>query len=91
MRHSKGSKIPKFKSYKEEAKFWDTHESTDFLDEFRPARLRFPKPRKRLISIRLPEAEIIGLKRIAARKGIGYITLLRTWITERFFREVGRT
>ena len=83
-----GQKMQKFKSFEDEARFWDTHDSTAFLEEFSPAKLEFPKPRKRLVSMRLPEAEIIGLKRIAARKGIGYLTLLRMWITERFFREV---
>ena len=28
------SKIPKFKSEEEEAKFWDTHDLTNYLDEF---------------------------------------------------------
>lgn len=29
------SKIPKFKSEEEEVKFWDEHELTEFLDEFK--------------------------------------------------------
>ena len=81
-------KLPKFKSYADEARFWDTHDSAGFIREFTPAQLEFPKPRKRLVSMRLPEAEIIGLKRIAARKGVGYLTLIRMWLTERFFREI---
>jgi len=28
-------KIPKFKSDEEAAKFWDTHDSTDYLDELK--------------------------------------------------------
>ena len=86
----KTTKGPKFKSFKEEAKFWASHDTTEFLDEFKPARLKFPKPRRKLISMRLPESEITGLKRIAARKGIGYLTMLRTWVTERFFKELGK-
>lgn len=86
---NKQTKIPKFRSFEEEARFWDTHDSSAFLSEFTPAgEVKFPKPRKRLVSIRLPDSEIVALKRIAARKGIGYLTLLRIWITERFFREV---
>ncbi len=88
MKKHKRPRIPKFSSYEEEAKFWDSHDTTQFLDEFTAAHLEFPKPRKKLVSMRLPEAEIIGLKRIAARKGIGYLTLIRIWLTERFFREV---
>jgi len=28
-------KIPKFKNYKEEAKFWDTHDISDYIDEMK--------------------------------------------------------
>ena len=88
MKKNKSVRIPKFNSYKEEAKFWDAHEVTEFLDELKPAALQFPKPRMKLVSMRLPEPEIIGLKQLASRKGIGYLTLIRIWITERFFREI---
>ena len=81
-------KIPKFNSYKEEAKFWDTHDTTEFLGELKPAKLKFPKPGKKLVSMRLPEAEIIGLKKIAARKGLGYLSLVRMWVTERLLEEI---
>ena len=81
-------KLPKFRSAKEEALFWDKHDTTRFLSEFEPVRVEFPKPKKRLVSMRLPEPEIIGLKRIAAKKGIGYLTLIRMWVTERFFQEI---
>jgi hypothetical protein len=27
-------RIPKFRSVQEEAQFWDTHDTTDYLDEF---------------------------------------------------------
>lgn len=81
-------KIPKFSSYKDEAKFWDTHDTTQFLGEFKPAEAKFPKPRMKLISMRLPEPEINGLKKIAHRKGIGYLTLVRLWVTERYFKEL---
>ena len=82
------SKLPKFKSYKEEAEFWGEHDTTQFLSEFEPVSIKFPKPKKKLVSMRLPEPEIIGLKRIAARKGIGYLTMIRMWVTERFFKEI---
>lgn len=88
MRETKKSRLPKFKSLEEEARFWDTHESTEFLEGFRPAKLGFPKPRRRLVSMRLPESEITALKRVAARKGLGYLTLTRMWVTERLFREL---
>ena len=84
----KKSKLPKFKSHKEEAKFWDTHDTTKYLDEFKTAKLDFSKSRKKLVSMRLPEPEIAGLKQIAARKGIGYLTMIRMWVTEKFVQEM---
>ena len=91
MRKHRKSNIPVFHSYKEEARFWDSHSASEFLDELEPVKVQFPKPRKKLISLRLPEPEIIGLKRIAAKKGIGYLTLMRIWVTERFFEELKKT
>ena len=84
----KKSKIPKFKTNKDEAEFWDRHETTKFLKELKPVSVKFSKPKMKLVSMRLPEPEIAGLRRIAARKGIGYLTLIRIWVTERFFKEI---
>jgi hypothetical protein len=35
------SKIPRFESYEEEAEFWDTHDTTEFEDEFEPVEVTF--------------------------------------------------
>ena len=84
----KPKRIPKFKSEQEEAKFWHTHSVTDYLHELKEVHnVKFPKPRKRLISVRMDDAMIKPLKKIAAAKGIGYLTLIRIWIAERLFRE----
>lgn len=81
-------KIPKFKSYEEEAKFWDTHDTTGFLDELKEVHnIKFPKPRKRLISVRVDEPMIRSLKAVASSKGIGYLTLIRMWLMERLSKE----
>ena len=84
------TKIPKFKSGREEARFWETHDVTDFLNELNPVKnkITFPKPQRRLVSMRLPESEIMGLKQVASRKGIGYLTLIRMWVTEKLLVEI---
>ncbi|MGQ9628521.1 MAG: CopG family antitoxin [Anaerolineae bacterium] len=33
------AKIPEFKSYEEEAEFWATHDSTDYLDDMEPVEI----------------------------------------------------
>ena len=35
-------KIPDFKSDKEEAEFWDTHDSTEYIDWSKAERVSFP-------------------------------------------------
>ena len=53
---SKLKSIPAFKTEAEERKFWETHDSTDYVDWRKAERVRFPnlKPSTTAISIRLP-------------------------------------
>ena len=81
-------KTPKFKNEEEEAKFWDTHDGTDFLDDFEEVKAEFPKPRKRAVPILLDEGRIGLLKKFAGQKGIGYGTLIKMWVVERLNYEL---
>lgn len=88
MKSTSSKTIPKFKSEREEAKFWKTHSVTDYEDDLTESTgIRFPKPRKRLISLRIDDTMISSLKRTAAKKGLGYLTLIRLWIAERLAKE----
>lgn len=81
-------RIPKFRNTEEEAKFWDAHSLTEYANELKEVNnVRFPKPRKRLISVRFDDAQIRSLKEVASTKGIGYLTLVRMWIAERLSKE----
>jgi CopG antitoxin of type II toxin-antitoxin system/Meiotically up-regulated gene 113 len=55
---SKRKSIPVFKTEAEERKFWETHDSADYIDWSKAERVRFPnlKPSTTAISIRLPVA-----------------------------------
>lgn len=75
-------KIPKFKSEKEEAEFWATHDSADYIEGTREAKVKFTRPKKKLVSLRLDDRTINELKKIAERKGIGYLELVRMWVLE---------
>ena len=83
------SKIPQFKDEKEESEFWDTHDSTQFFDEFEEVDIDIidARPRLKQISLRLDPHTIDALKNIAATKGIGYKTMMRMWIVERLGQE----
>ena len=80
--------IPKFKSEHDEVQFWKTHSITEFEDELVEVKnIHFRRPRKRLISLRVDEHMIASLKESAAKKGLGYLTLVRMWIAERLSKE----
>jgi hypothetical protein len=48
--------IPKFRNEAEERRFWQTHDSSDYIDWTKAAPARFPnlKPSTTAISLRLP-------------------------------------
>ena len=81
------SKIPRFKSLEEERKFWDTHSITEFMNELKPVKVEFVRPKKKLISLRLDTSQIESLKEIASHKGLGYLSLIRYWLAERLSKE----
>jgi len=82
------AKIPKFKSEKEEALFWEKHDLTEFEKELKPVKVEFPKPTKKLISLRLSPEQISSLKYVASKKSIGYLTLIRMWLSEKLNQEL---
>lgn len=87
------AKTPKFATLQEEADFWDTHDSTDYLDDTTEVDITFvdARPRKTQISLRLDPHTIAQLKTIAAQRGVGYQTLIRMWVMERMSQELAKT
>ena len=81
------NKIPKFKTLEAERDFWDTHSITDFMNTLKPVKVEFIRPKKKLISLRLDAPQIESLKEIASHKGLGYLSLIRHWISERLSQE----
>ena len=80
--------IPDFSNDEEAAEFWDTHDFAEYVDDTEPAPdVQFRLQNLKQISLRLSPGQIMTLKVIAARKGIGYQTMLRMWITERLQQE----
>ena len=74
-------KIPKFKNLKEERKFWDSQESTNYLDDFEEAKdVVFVRPKKQVISLRLEPQIINKLKELAHQEGLPPTTYARMLI-----------
>lgn len=82
-------KIPKFKNEDEEARFWNTHDSTEYLDWSKAKNIIFPnlKPTSRSISIRLPEYIINEVKVKANRLDVPYQTLMKQYIAKEALRK----
>jgi len=75
-------KIPKFKNEDEEAKFWNSHSSVDYIDWSKAQNVIFPnlKPTSRSISIRIPEYIISRVKVEANKLDIPYQSLMKQYI-----------
>src|SRR5690242_6860627 len=78
------SRIPTFKTIEEEAAFWDTHSSEEFLDELTPVEnVKFVKAQpKKVLTVRFDEDTFEKLAKEAKEKGIGPSTLARMVILE---------
>ena len=83
-------KIPKFKNEDSERRFWNKHDSTDFIDWENGKRVVLGKlkPSSRTISIRLPEMMIEELKLLANKKDVPYQSLLKMFLAERIESEL---
>jgi predicted DNA binding CopG/RHH family protein len=84
------TKIPKFKSEREERSFWTKRDSADFIDWSKAKRAKFPdlQPSTRTISLRLPQMLIDELKILAHKRDIPYQSLLKSFLAERVREEL---
>jgi len=82
-------KAPAFKNEEEEFEFWSTHDSTEYMDWSRAARVSFPnlKPSTRTISLRLPAWLLDELKVLANKQDVPYQSLLKMYLSERIAQE----
>jgi|SRR5918999_4814459 predicted DNA binding CopG/RHH family protein len=76
------SRIPDFKNYEEEAKWWETHNLADYQDEFEIVEAEFAKNLSHGLTIRLDPETLNKVRSLAKKKGIGPTTLIRMWILE---------
>jgi hypothetical protein len=85
----RASKIPVFNSIEEEAEFWDTHDSTDFEDEFEDVDdVEFVGVISRgYASMRMDDETLDELQKCAEAKHVALPDLLYTWIEERLAAE----
>ncbi len=82
--NKKPKSIPTFRTEAEERKFWETHDSTDYINWSKAERVRFPnlKP-STTISIRLPLGLLEQIKIAANKRDVPYQSLIKMWLAEK--------
>ncbi len=75
---------PEFKTEAEERAFWESHDSSDYVDWEQAQRASFPnlKPSTKTISLRLPEMLLERIKIEAHKRDMPYQSLIKAWLAE---------
>jgi predicted DNA binding CopG/RHH family protein len=86
-------KFPVFSSEVEERRFWQSHDSTEYMDwsDARPVVLPELKPSTKSISLRLPESMLEQLKLLAHKRDVPYQSLVKIFLAERLQSELHPT
>lgn len=72
------------KTEAQERAFWESHDSSDYVDWKRAQNASFPnlKPSTKTISLRLPEALLDRIKVEANKRDMPYQSLIKAWLAE---------
>ena len=81
--------VPHFRSEAEERRFWETHDSTDYIDWSKARRVQFPnlKLSTTAISLRLPLGLLDRIKVAANKRDVRYQSLIKVWLAEKIDAE----
>jgi predicted DNA binding CopG/RHH family protein len=81
---TKLNKIPIFKTEQEERKFWESNDSSEYLDLSKAKPAVFPnlKLSTRTISLRLPEGLLNNIKVEANKRDMPYQSLIKAWLAK---------
>lgn len=77
--------IPEFASEAEERRFWESHDSADYVDWSKAEAVRLPnlRPSTTSISLRLPVSLLEEIKVAAHKRDVPYQSLIKTWLAEK--------
>ncbi len=75
---------PEFQSEAEERAFWESHDSSEYVDWDAAQNVNLPnlKPSTKTISLRLPVALLERIKIEANRRDMPYQSLIKAWLAE---------
>ena len=80
--------IPKFKTEAEEREFWETHDTTGYVDWSKAQWVTFPNlklsaPSTKTISLRLPERLLSEIRSEARKRDVPYQSLMKIWLSDK--------
>jgi predicted DNA binding CopG/RHH family protein len=77
--------IPRFANEAEERAFWESHDSSDYLDWAKATKVVMPnlKPTTQTISLRLPLHLLETIKAAANARDVPYQSLIKVWLQEK--------
>ena len=77
--------VPKFADEAEERLFWETHDSTEYMDWSKARKMVLPnlKPTTKTISLRLPQHLLDSIKAAANARDVPYQALIKVWLQEK--------
>ena len=77
--------IPAFENEAEERAFWESHDSTNYVDWSKVQPARFPnlKPSSKSISLRLPLDLLERIKIAANKRDVPYQSLIKIWLSDK--------
>ena len=77
--------LPKFDTEEQERTFWETHDSSAYVDwtAAKKVSLRNLKPTTKTISLRLPQHLLDGIKTAANSRDVPYQSLIKVWLQEK--------
>ena len=77
--------LPEFSkmTLEEISRFWDSHDSSDFWGQMEEVKVSHKPRANRCVSLRIPLDDLQRIKRIAAHKGLGHTTVMRSWVREK--------
>jgi len=80
----KARHIPQTDSIEELARFWDSHDLTEFEDQLEEVgEPVFEREPRTVITVRLRRQEAEAVKQVAKARGVRQATLLRQWVLEK--------
>ena len=77
--------IPAFKNEAQERAFWESHDSSGYVDWSQAERIRLAnlKPSTQTISLRLPVTLLEQIKIAAHKRDVPYQSLMKVWLSEK--------